>query len=132
MGLVSTLPEVSPDSPSTSLQGKTVQIVTFLGNIIAKWDAFPALVVVPNSTVTNWVREFERWAPQLRVVSFHGEKPARDVVKQFELYHKSPPPGMTNMKFHVLVTTYESLTGAKDFTPVFKNMPRWEVSTPSP
>lgn len=44
----------------TSRQGKTVQIVTFLGTVIDKWKAFPALVVVPNSTITNWVREFER------------------------------------------------------------------------
>ncbi|KAF9479710.1 hypothetical protein BDN70DRAFT_878461 [Pholiota conissans] len=107
--------------------GKTVQIVTFLGNIAANWNAFPALVVVPNSTITNWVREFERWAPHLRVVPFSGEKAARDVIKTFELFHKSPPPGNTTTKFHVLVTTYETLTNAKEFTPVFRNQPRWEV-----
>lgn len=113
---------------TTFSQGKTVQIVTFLGNIAANWTAFPALVVVPNSTITNWVREFERWAPHLRVVPFSGEKAARDVIKDFELFHKSPPPGNTATKFHVLVTTYETLTNAKEFTPVFKNQPRWEVS----
>jgi chromodomain-helicase-DNA-binding protein 4 len=54
-------------------QGKTVQIATFLGTLIERWQAFPALVVVPNSTITNWIREFERWAPGLRVVPFYGE-----------------------------------------------------------
>ena len=103
--------------------------MTFLGNIAANWDAFPALVVVPNSTITNWVREFERWAPHLRVVPFNGEKAARDVIKDFELFHKSPLPGHTPAKFHVVVTTYESVIGAKDFTPVFKNQQRWEVCT---
>ncbi|KAF5384826.1 hypothetical protein D9615_001372 [Tricholomella constricta] len=107
--------------------GKTVQVATFLGNIAAKFNAFPALVVVPNSTITNWVREFERWAPKLRVVPFYGEAKARDVIKKFELYHEAKRPGETGAKFHVLITTYEALLNQKDFTPVFKNQPRWEV-----
>ncbi|KAF8167730.1 SNF2 family N-terminal domain-containing protein [Crassisporium funariophilum] len=107
--------------------GKTVQIAAFLGKIADEWQASPALVVVPNSTITNWVREIERWAPKLRVVPFYGEKNARDIIKQFELYHKVPQPGMTTSKFHVLVTTYEALINPKDFTCVFKNVPRWEV-----
>ncbi|KAF8807753.1 hypothetical protein BYT27DRAFT_7189847 [Phlegmacium glaucopus] len=107
--------------------GKTVQIATFLGNIVEQWKAFPALVVVPNSTITNWVREFERWAPRLRVVPFYGEKNSRDVIKQFELFHETPQKGYTDTKFHVLVTTYESIINAKDFAPVFKKQPRWEV-----
>ncbi|KDR85372.1 hypothetical protein GALMADRAFT_234197 [Galerina marginata CBS 339.88] len=107
--------------------GKTVQIVSFLGNIAKNWNAFPALVVVPNSTITNWVREFERWAPRLRVVPFYGEKNARDVIKKFELFHERSSSDNTHAKFHVLVTTYEALINGKDFTPVFKNQPRWEV-----
>ncbi|KAF8078789.1 SNF2 family DNA-dependent ATPase [Lyophyllum atratum] len=107
--------------------GKTVQIATFLGKIVATFKAFPALVVVPNSTITNWVREFERWAPKLRVVPFYGESKARDVIKKFELYHETKRSGETGAKFHVLVTTYEALLNQKDFTPVFKNQPRWEV-----
>lgn len=83
---------------------------------------------MPNSTITNWVREFERWAPRLRVVPFYGEKNSRDVIKQFELFHEAPSQGYTNTKFHVLVTTYESVINAKDFALVFKNQPRWEVS----
>ncbi|KAF5352561.1 hypothetical protein D9756_006063 [Leucocoprinus leucothites] len=106
--------------------GKTVQVATFLGSIAQKFKAIPALVVVPNSTITNWVREFERWAPNLRVVPFYGEKKARDVIKSFELFHKSHLSTNTPAKFHVLVTTYENITG-RDFTTVFKNQDRWEV-----
>ncbi|KAK0478320.1 SNF2 family DNA-dependent ATPase [Armillaria novae-zelandiae] len=107
--------------------GKTVQIATFIGKIASEWKAFPALVVVPNSTITNWVREFERWAPNLRVVPFYGESKAREVIKNYELKHQTREAGTTGAKFHVLVTTYEGLLGQKDFTPVFKNQPRWEV-----
>ena len=88
---------------------------------------FPSLVVVPNSTITNWVREFERWAPRLRVVPFYGEQKSREIVKKYELFHEYPDAGTTGAKYHVLVTTYETVTGQKDFYPVFKNTPRWEV-----
>ncbi|EAU92718.2 SHREC complex subunit Mit1 [Coprinopsis cinerea okayama7 len=107
--------------------GKTVQVSSFLGTVATKWQAYPALVVVPNSTITNWVREFERWAPSLRVVPFYGEKKAREVIKQFELFHERVPDGYTSAKFHVLVTTYEGITGTKDWGAVFKRQPRWEV-----
>ena len=69
------------------------------------------------------MREFERWAPNLRVVPFYGEAKARDVIKRFELNHDTK----RGSKYHVLVTTYESLLNLKDFTPVFKNQQRWEV-----
>ncbi|KAJ7783591.1 SNF2 family DNA-dependent ATPase [Mycena maculata] len=107
--------------------GKTVQIATFIGKIIQDYKASPALVVVPNSTITNWVREFERWAPGLRVVPFYGEARARAIIKEYELEHKEKPPkGHTKAKYHVLVTTYETVTG-REFNTVFKNQPRWEV-----
>uniref|UniRef100_A0A0W0FGI3 Putative SNF2 family DNA-dependent ATPase n=1 Tax=Moniliophthora roreri TaxID=221103 RepID=A0A0W0FGI3_MONRR len=106
--------------------GKTVQIASFIGKVITSFNAAPALVVVPNSTVTNWVREFERWAPKLRVVPFYGEAKSREVVKAFELYHDDNRPGMKT-KFHVLITTYDTVTNKAEFTPVFKNQPRWEV-----
>ncbi|KAJ3843907.1 SHREC complex subunit Mit1 [Lentinula raphanica] len=107
--------------------GKTVQVTSFVGHIVKQFNAMPALVVVPNSTITNWVREFERWAPNLRVVPFYGESKAREVVKRFELYHPQTDKGMTSAKFHVIVTTYEAVINPKDFTAVFKNQPRWEV-----
>ncbi|KAJ4485941.1 SNF2 family DNA-dependent ATPase [Lentinula aciculospora] len=107
--------------------GKTVQITSFIGYIMKHYNAMPALVVVPNSTITNWVREFERWAPSLRVVPFYGESKARDVVKRFELSHSKVAKGTTGSKFHVLVTTYEAVVNPKDFGSVFKSQPRWEV-----
>lgn len=108
------------------IQGKTVQIVTFLGVVVQR-GAFPALVVVPNSTITNWMREFERWAPQLRVCSFYGDAKSRDIIKQYELWHSEKTPKTTGAKYHVLVTTFETITNAKEFGPVFKQTPRWEV-----
>ncbi|KAH9942923.1 SNF2 family N-terminal domain-containing protein [Amylocystis lapponica] len=107
--------------------GKTVQIVTYIGYVMKNWNACPALVVVPNSTISNWVREFERWAPTLRVVPFYGESKAREIIKRYELSHAWKMARTTGAKYHVLVTTYEMITNAKEFTPVFKNTPRWEM-----
>jgi chromodomain-helicase-DNA-binding protein 4 len=83
-----------------------------VGKIAIQFDAYPALIVVPNSTVTNWVREFERWAPVLRVVPFYGETNSREVIRTFEFKYK----------YHVLITPYEAINNPKDFTRVFKEM----------
>jgi chromodomain-helicase-DNA-binding protein 4 len=107
-------------------QGKTVQIVTFIGTIIKAFDAAPALVVVPNSTITNWSREFSSWAPGIRVVPFYGEAKSREVLNRYELKHPTKIQGTTGAKFHVLITTYDIIT-SKDFNTVIKNIPRWEV-----
>ncbi|KAL5533979.1 hypothetical protein ACEPAG_439 [Sanghuangporus baumii] len=107
--------------------GKTVQIITFLGLLHARMGAFPSLVIVPNSTITNWVREFARWAPELRVVPFYGEQKSREIIKQYELEHPVITSGTTGAKYHILVTTYEAVSKAKDFNAVFKKNPRWEV-----
>lgn len=83
--------------------------------------------MVPNSTITNWVREFTRWAPQLRVVPFYGEQPSREIIKEYELRHSFVESGTTGAKYHVLIATYEAVTSPKDFNAVFKKTPRWEV-----
>ena len=68
-----------------------------------------------------------QWAPKLRVVPFYGEMKSRDIIKKFELRQEKKQLGTTGTKFHVLVTTYESLNNTKDFTPVFRSIRRWEV-----
>lgn len=98
--------------------GKTVQVSSFIGAAVQQWKAFPALVVVPNSTLQNWVREFERWAPTLTVVPFFGVKKARDVIKEFEFKHH----------FHVLISSYETVINKEDFSQVFKHHAPWKVS----
>jgi chromodomain-helicase-DNA-binding protein 4 len=99
----------------------------FVGLIIERKKAAPCLVVVPNSTITSWVREFERWAPHLRVVPYHGEAKSREIVRRYELAHDETEAGYTKLKCHVLITTYETITNSRDFGPVFKQVPRWEA-----
>ncbi|KAG5502942.1 hypothetical protein JKF63_04715 [Porcisia hertigi] len=62
--------------------GKTAQVCAFLHTLkqLHEIDG-PHLIVAPLSTLTNWTRELARWAPQLRVVKYHGERRTRAAVR---------------------------------------------------
>jgi len=58
--------------------GKTLQTVSFLAYLKHYRDMpGPHLIVVPKSTLQNWAREFERWAPDFDVVVLTGTKEER-------------------------------------------------------
>ena len=97
-----------------------------MGYLYQNFQVAPFLVVVPNSTITNWVREFERWAPALRAVPYCGEHKSREIIRGYELYHEHPAPGTVGLKFHVLITTYDTITSSKDSAAVFRSAKRWE------
>ncbi|EJD45815.1 hypothetical protein AURDEDRAFT_151858 [Auricularia subglabra TFB-10046 SS5] len=106
-------------------KGKTVQMTTLIGYLVKTHQAMPFLVVVPNSTLSNWMREFERWAPEVVVVPFFGDARSRDLVKEYEMYHEYPPKGCSPIRFHVLLSSYESITSNTAFT-TFKQVKMWE------
>ena len=39
----------------------------------------PFLVVVPLSTVPNWIREFRKWLPQVNALVYVGDSKSREV-----------------------------------------------------
>ena len=41
----------------------------------------PFLISAPLSTIINWEREFEFWAPDLYVVTYTGDKENRAVIR---------------------------------------------------
>ena len=41
----------------------------------------PFLVSAPLSTIINWEREFEFWAPDFYVVTYVGDKDSRQVIR---------------------------------------------------
>ncbi|KAG0234659.1 hypothetical protein BGX31_004482 [Mortierella sp. GBA43] len=100
--------------------GKTIQMVAFVTTLFHELRAFPCLIVVPNSTLTNWVREFAKWAPDLRVVAYCGPQNSRTVVRDYELFHR----GTHDLKCHVVVTTYEMIVNPADSSLFRKNS--WE------
>ena len=62
-------------SLTTWASGKTLQTIAHL--VIEKCAgrlSHPALVVAPTSLASNWVREIDKFAPQLRTVLYHGAR----------------------------------------------------------
>lgn len=79
--------------------GKTLQTIAFLAYLKHYRDINgPHLVVVPKSTLQNWAREFERWAPDFRIAVLGGSKDERQQTIQKQLIPQD---------FEVCVTTYE-------------------------
>ncbi|KAG2245906.1 hypothetical protein Bca4012_091177 [Brassica carinata] len=91
--------------------GKTVSASAFLSSLYFEFGvARPCLVLVPLSTMPNWLSEFSLWAPLLNVVEYHGGAKARAVIREYEWHAKSSTvttKKMTPYKFNVLLTTYE-------------------------
>lgn len=87
--------------------GKTCQVITFMAHLKAvAEDSGPHLVVVPASTLENWLREFNKFCPSLEVQAYYGSQGEREDLR-YEL---------AESKFDVLVTTYNLATGsAPDF-----------------
>ncbi|XP_074326394.1 protein CHROMATIN REMODELING 4-like isoform X2 [Apium graveolens] len=91
--------------------GKTVSAGAFLSSLYFEFKAtLPCLVLVPLSTMPNWMAEFSLWAPDLNVVEYHGSAKARAMIREYE-WHASNPSGFSrktvSYKFNVLLTTYE-------------------------
>lgn len=85
--------------------GKTIQVISLITAIALQGPrCWPFLVVVPNSTCPNWRREIKQWAPDLRVVTYHGGKEPQKLAYRYELF----PNGSREMKAHVVVMSYDS------------------------
>uniref|UniRef100_A0A671NEW4 Chromodomain helicase DNA binding protein 4a n=1 Tax=Sinocyclocheilus anshuiensis TaxID=1608454 RepID=A0A671NEW4_9TELE len=101
--------------------GKTVQTAVFLYSLYKEGHSKgPFLVSAPLSTIINWEREFEMWAPGLYVVTYVGDKDSRAVIRENEFSFENnairggkKPSRMkkeASVKFHVLLTSYELIT----------------------
>ncbi|XP_060810415.1 ATP-dependent helicase brm [Amyelois transitella] len=78
--------------------GKTIQTIALVTYLMEKKKVNgPFLIIVPLSTLSNWVLEFEKWAPTVTVVSYKGSPQSRRLVQA----------QMRSTKFNVLLTTYE-------------------------
>ena len=64
----------------------------------------PHLIVVPKSTLSNWMAELARWAPSLITVKYHGTKEERDDITNNIL---KPGQRDEQRSWNVVVTTYE-------------------------
>ena len=68
-------PAPLPFRPAPPVQVQTIGFLCHLRN--TGHINGPYMVLGPLSTLTNWVSEFERWAPGFPVVLYHGSKQER-------------------------------------------------------
>uniref|UniRef100_A0A3Q3VJI6 Uncharacterized protein n=1 Tax=Mola mola TaxID=94237 RepID=A0A3Q3VJI6_MOLML len=101
--------------------GKTVQTAVFLYSLYKEGHSKgPFLVSAPLSTIINWEREFEMWAPDMYVVTYVGDKDSRAIIRENEFSFEdnairggkkaSRMKKDSSIKFHVLLTSYELIT----------------------
>ncbi|KAK1807643.1 DNA-dependent ATPase fun30 [Friedmanniomyces endolithicus] len=86
--------------------GKTCQVIAFLAHLQEQEIDGVHLIIVPGSTIANWLREFARFAPSLSVFPYYGSDKERPelrlrIEQQFE-------------EIDVVVTTYDVATRPDD------------------
>lgn len=92
--------------------GKTCQVISFMAYLKATSDKKSAhLVVVPSSTLENWLREFQKFCPSLVVQAYYGSQAEREDLR-YEL---------AESEYDVLVTTYNLATGSPPDFKFLKN-----------
>ncbi|KIJ49366.1 hypothetical protein M422DRAFT_246455 [Sphaerobolus stellatus SS14] len=81
--------------------GKTVQVIAFLALLKERRQEGPHLIIVPSSTLENWLREFERFAPVIEVVAYYGSQKERVSLRGEYLAQN----------WNVMITTYNLAQG---------------------
>ncbi|XP_030046556.1 SWI/SNF-related matrix-associated actin-dependent regulator of chromatin subfamily A containing DEAD/H box 1 isoform X2 [Microcaecilia unicolor] len=94
--------------------GKTVQAIAFLAYLYEEGDKGPHLIVVPASTLDNWLRELNRWCPELRILQYYGSQEERKHLK-YDILNNA-------LDFNVILTTYNSAISNSDDRSLFRRM----------
>ncbi|XP_040269258.1 DNA excision repair protein ERCC-6-like, partial [Bufo bufo] len=79
--------------------GKTIQVIAFLSGMFDAELTNSVLLIMPTTLISNWVKEFEKWTPGMRVSEFHGTS-KKERSRNLEKIQR---------KGGVLITTYQML-----------------------
>ena len=83
--------------------GKTLQTIAFLGTLKKDVKAKGAhLVVVPMSVLSNWMAEFKKFCPSLKVIRYHSSE-----LSEKQRIRHLVCAGIPAGEVDVVVTTYE-------------------------
>ncbi|UKJ89823.1 SWI/SNF-related chromatin remodelling factor [Theileria orientalis] len=96
--------------------GKTIQTLCFLSYLKMMNIEGPHLIVVPLSTVGNWLREIHRFTPHLTVIKICGSKTERQHAMSDRLSYSG--------LYDLFVTTYETVKCEEGF--FVETVPRWQ------
>ena len=87
--------------------GKTLQTISLLTYMKLYKNSRPHLVIVPQSTLYNWMNEINKFCPELKAFMLYAKKDTREAVKQSWISNFN--------SLDVCVTSYEMLMIEKVF-----------------
>uniref|UniRef100_A0A8C3XUL5 DNA excision repair protein ERCC-6-like n=1 Tax=Chelydra serpentina TaxID=8475 RepID=A0A8C3XUL5_CHESE len=87
--------------------GKTIQIIAFLSGMFDAELIQFVLLVMPTTLVSNWMREFVKWTPGLRVKDFHGTSKTERNRKLERIQRKN---GIVITTYQMLINNWQQLS----------------------
>jgi SWI/SNF-related matrix-associated actin-dependent regulator of chromatin subfamily A containing DEAD/H box 1 len=102
---------VSPILADEMGLGKTACVIAFISHLWEQGKRGTHLIIVPGSTLENWIREFKRFSPKINVYAYHGSQAERRGMRLEVL--DNPP--------EVIVTTYD-MAQNKDDNRLFRSV----------
>ncbi|KAK0423008.1 hypothetical protein QR680_007922 [Steinernema hermaphroditum] len=92
--------------------GKTIQVIAFLTHLKETRAEGPHLIIVPSSTIENWMGEIAKWSPTLRVETYYGSQAERsEIASRAKKIRKEAD---------VLLTTYNMVCSKPEDRKFFK------------
>ncbi|XP_036069296.1 DNA excision repair protein ERCC-6-like isoform X2 [Oryzias melastigma] len=87
--------------------GKTIQVISFLSGMYDSELVKHTLLVMPTSLITNWIKEFSRWTPGMRVKEFHGASKAERTRSLEKVQRRS---GVVITTYNMLLNNWQQLS----------------------
>ncbi|KAJ1801300.1 hypothetical protein LPJ59_000395 [Coemansia sp. RSA 2399] len=121
--------------------GKTIQVIAFMLAIYhstiqtglsgakatsSNSGTFPFLVVVPTTLVSNWMLEFQKWAPELVVAQLSGRSADREIQLSHTIFRTSET-GKKDLCCHVLLASYDAATNSAGISALMSRSFVWEA-----
>ena len=94
--------------------GKTIQTIAFLAHLKESGEEGKHLIVVPSSTMDNWRKELDTWAPGLKLVTYWGA--------QDERRHLRLQLVQDELEYDIILTTYNMVISSAEDRVLFKKM----------
>ncbi|KRY59094.1 SWI/SNF-related matrix-associated actin-dependent regulator of chromatin subfamily A containing DEAD/H box 1 [Trichinella britovi] len=86
--------------------GKTIQVIAFLAYLKENNFGGSVFIIVPSSTLDNWLREIQKWCPSLKLLTYYGSQSDRAWIRR-QYYNK-------HVEADVILTTYTSISSNAD------------------
>lgn len=92
--------------------GKTIQTIALFAHLVEMGVPGPFLVIAPLSTIANWKREFNKFAPLMPVVLYHGSAKEREALRNAhvkEMHQLNEEAGLEGGRKvrNTFITSYE-------------------------